>query len=38
LEVLENEFRFSVLQSDFYNNGKLAMTGHGSLLARSEWK
>lgn len=37
LEVLENEFRFSVLQTDFYNNGKLAMNGHGSLLARSVW-
>ena len=37
LEVLENEFRFRVLQSDFYNNGKLAMSGHGSLLVRSQW-
>jgi lipopolysaccharide transport system ATP-binding protein len=37
LEVLENEFRCRVLQTDFYNNGKLAMNGHGSLLIRSQW-
>lgn len=37
LEVLENEFHFRVLQTDFFNNGKIANNRHGYLLVRSVW-
>jgi lipopolysaccharide transport system ATP-binding protein len=37
LDVSENDFRISVIEIDYYNNGKLPLSGHGSLLVRSVW-